>query len=263
MFHRKPRKLDPCALLERLREHIGAVEFMEDTGKGGSPVAAYLFMEHPTLYPSGDMLPAQCAVLNTKGMPTHGAYQETLKHSLNWQSAADMIARCTASRIVTDLMASELAPAERLWLFNRLVKAVVEVEEPAAIHWMPSQKLIRPEEFMFAMEAGENEDPLVGALNVRLFDVEDAEGTILMDTTGLAAFGLPDLQMHFHSLPKPEVAAILASYAAYLFDRGRTVQHEDAFVGIDGKSWPCRAGVSAASPDRLVLDIDPGPEFRG
>ena len=50
----------------------------------------------------------------------------------------------------------------------------------------------------------------VGFLNVRVFKVGDNPGEMLMDTLGLAAIGLPDLQCHFRDLDLNEVADLLS-----------------------------------------------------
>ena len=62
--------------------------------------------------------------------------------------------------------------------------------------------------------------PQVG-LNVRLFRVEGgAQGDMLMDTRGLAALGLPDLQMHFRGLNPGRVAGLLFNYGRYIYENG-------------------------------------------
>ena len=98
-------------------------------------------------------------------------------------------------------------------------------------------------------------------LNVRLFRIENgAAGDTIMDTRGLAALGLPDVQMHFRDLDPGRVAALLYNYARYLNEHGDCINDGETIDGATpGTRWRCRHEMSLVPPERLVLDIDPGP----
>lgn len=85
---------------------------------------------------------------------------------------------------------------------------------------------------------------------------------MLMDTLGLAALGLPDLQCHFRSLTPNEVALLLYSLASYVFEHGDVIANGHTVEGIAaGSRWRCRHEVSLVPPEREVIDIDPGDPF--
>jgi len=103
-------------------------------------------------------------------------------------------------------------------------------------------------------------------VNVRLFNIEgiDDESEPLMDTMGLAAFDLPDLQYHFKDLDPDAVARILHVYGDYIFKNGDIIEgdHTIREISPDDK-WVCRHEISLVEPNRILLDINPGRKFAG
>jgi hypothetical protein len=108
------------------------------------------------------------------------------------------------------------------------------------------------------------EDPVYPAVNVRLFQVQGRqEGEVLMDTIGLAALGLPDLQCHFVGLDPQQVANTLYGAAYYVYENGDVIEDGETIQGA-GEGvvrWRCRHEDALMDPARVVLDIDPGPPF--
>jgi hypothetical protein len=173
------------------------------------------------------------------------------------------VAQCTGYLLVTDVMASMLNYKERLALFQRVLLGALEVVDCAAIHWMPSQQMVSPQAFVKAMGEGGSAPFFCGACNVRLFNVEGTEDTI-MDTLGLAALGLPDLQCHFHDLEANDVAQILYNLAFYLSENGNVMEDGHTVTGTSPEArWRCQREASLVPPEREVLDIDPGPFAAG
>jgi hypothetical protein len=85
---------------------------------------------------------------------------------------------------------------------------------------------------------------------------------MIMDTLGLAALGLPDLQCHFRTLVPGEVAAVLHNTAYYLFEHGDVIDDGHTVAGIEPESrWTCQHEKSLLKPSRIVLDLNPGPPF--
>ena len=81
-------------------------------------------------------------------------------------------------------------------LFRGALRAVFENVNCLAIDWKLTEQLGDPQEFLLCQEKSDIESRLWGFINVRLFWIEGTND-LLMDTLGLAALGLPDLQCHF------------------------------------------------------------------
>lgn len=166
------------------------------------------------------------------------------------------------SRAVLSIMDKPgLAYAERLALFQRLVRACVVQLPVLAIHWTPSARIVEPAKYLIP----NRENPICqGPVNVRLFrPLNAAPGSLVMDTLGLGAFGLRDLQVIFHELDPDRIAGWLYEVARRVFERGVFINDRDTIDGV-GATWRCHHDVSAVAPARDVIDFRPrdeAPEF--
>ena len=106
-------------------------------------------------------------------------------------------------------------------------------------------------------------EDLVGvAVNARMFRDKAGTSRLVMDTLGLAAVGLPDVQLDFHGLEPGRVAGWLIGVAGYILDHGDVIADNHTVAGIpDDFKWKCRHEMAIAGPERVVLDVDPGAEF--
>jgi hypothetical protein len=87
-----------------------------------------------------------------------------------------------------------------------------------------------------------------------------APGEVVMDTLGLAALGLPDLQCHFRNLDRMAVARLLYNTGWYIFSNGDVIADGHTIEGVaPGARWRCRHEDALVPPAREVLDLDPGP----
>ena len=132
-----------------------------------------------------------------------------------------------------------------------------------AIVWQPTARVVDPAAWCAAFDAG---DPaqrfFAGAVNVRLFNVQAQERESVMDTLGLGALGLPDLQCHFRGLDPQKMARVLYNTAWYVFANGDVIEDGNTVGGISaGSRWKCQHEDSLVGPDRMVLDLDPGAPY--
>lgn len=182
---------------------------------------------------------------------------EALQQTWDWPEARERVSESTCAVVVSDLLAGGLARQDRLRLIHAMVGAVIQQAMPVALHWVPSQRIVEP---AFYHESLHHGGGLADAVtNVRLYRIGDGvEGETVMDTLGLAPFGLPDLQIHFTGLDPGALAPVLLSYTEYLFDKG-DVLDEDALVrGIEeSHEWGVRRQRALAPPARDVVDIRP------
>ena len=141
-------------------------------------------------------VPPQFVVMYpNKGKEKEGNYIGSYQQSWGWRNAKETIENSSFSVLATDMMASGLPYQERIQLFRNSLRALLEVVACNGVHFQPSQQFVRPNKFLESF-TGDSPDQLFGVLNVRFFNIEGS-GEFLMDTLGLAAIGLPDLQCHF------------------------------------------------------------------
>jgi hypothetical protein len=218
---------------------------------------------HAVAHSGGRML-VQRAIVASSAPPEARRYEPSLAQSWSWPEAREAASGCEATVLVTDVFAVDLPALHRLILVENVLVALVEAFPPQAIHWQPTQQFVDPQAFLAAYQTAGGMVLMPGPLNVRMFRDDTAdmntsgEHELLMDTLGLAALGLFDLQCRFSGLDSAAVSRVLYNTALYMIERGSTIDDGDTIPGIEPQSrWVCRRTESTALPQRAVLDLAP------
>ena len=182
-----------------------------------------------------------------------------MQQTWDWPDKEEVIGKCTHKIVFSDFLATDIDSGTRLKLFNNALAAVLKNTNFLAMNWVNSLKLVSPENYLSALYSQEIQDYLYGALNVRLFVIDEMGSEFLMDTMGLAAFGLPDLQCHFKDLNPEEVAGVLINYGYYIFEKGDVILDGHTVQGITSEQkWLCKHEFSMVEPQRRIIDFNPG-----
>jgi len=103
-----------------------------------------------------------------------------------------------------------------------------------------------------------------GAVNVRFFRVGDTDDMVV-DTLGLYAFGIPDIQFHFHGLDPNHVVNLATNIGMYQLNGDCPIKNGETIDGLneDGSCnqdirWKCQYEMSLVEPKREVLDVNTG-----
>lgn len=256
-----PPRLDADALLAAFRARCPRVVAAE-------PVFETLVFHHPehTVSVQGSELPLTHMFLVPQGEPDTSGWPAALEQSWDWAERQAVVPTCCACLVVSDMLGHFYDYPTRLATFHQAVLAALDLVECRAIHWTPAQRMVEPRKYRERRQPG-SDDALFPAVNVRLYRMpprrEHAE--ILMDTTGLTALGLPDLQCHFHDLDIGFVGTMLNTGAYEVFQRGDFLQDGDTVASIVSgfDAWRARHEVSLALPRRLVIDFNPGARYAG
>src|SRR5262249_23612202 len=121
--------------------------------------------------------------------------ETSLSQTRDWPEGGAVLSNCKAMIVVSDLLANWHDHRVLLAVFQKVVRTLLEMTPCAAVHWVPSLRVVNPEAFLRSQQPGPSHCPTYGAVNVRLFQVEGgAPGEFCMDTMGLATLGLPDVQ---------------------------------------------------------------------
>jgi hypothetical protein len=256
-FRRTP-KCDYAAIKAR------AQEILESNLDGSDPAEAdkaflIFHKDHLLKYPNG-LVPAQTAILATDRPTQVEAYRKEIQQSWRCPRAEDLLSRCKEARLVTEMMCQSLPPRDRVVLFHGVLRAIIEVASPDALVFKHSQQVIEPANYL--ARCGEDPIQRPGSLNVRLFNITDSDGDMVMDTRGLAEIGLHDLQCHFRKLNPTQVANVLLKTAVYIFEKGPVIESGQTVEEIEsGSKWRCQFENSLLEPKREVLDIYPGKPY--
>lgn len=245
-------------LLGAIQQHLPAAEPLDRSGEG--TVLAFVHPNHMVRLKDG-AIPAQTCIFPTdKPFQLTESLEEDLRQSWSFPEAQEIVGRCRHTILVTDLMSSSLDYKERLGLFQGALAGVLEVVPALAVHWRPTGQFIDPGRYLRAYRESGASRYFAGSLNVRFYNISNSPGDMMMDTLGLAALGLPDLQCHFRGLEPGQVAAMLANTGHYVFEQGDVIEDGHTVEGLEpGSRWRCQHEDSLLPPARVVLDLDPGP----
>lgn len=248
-----PPALDRDAWKKRVARQLGADQAAETIEDGERYVVSLPGLV--SSLPEGDV--AAQVTLSQGEIFEPELVGEALSQTWDWPEAQEQVAASTTAVVVSDLLAGGLDRNDRLRLIHAMVNAVMDQAMPLAIHWIPSQRIVEPAFYHQSLHHGGGVADAVA--NVRLYRISDGvEGETVMDTLGLAPFGLPDLQIHFTGLRPEELAPLLLSYAEYLFDKGDVLTEDAMIRGIDEKhEWVLMRERALAPPLRNVVNIHP------
>ncbi|MCP3772314.1 DUF4261 domain-containing protein [Paenibacillus sp. MZ04-78.2] len=220
----------------------------------------FFHLNYKVAYEEGE-LPAATCVFPANEETKPEKYETALQQAWHWPEARETVEACRHSLLLTDFCAAGLPYKERLELFQNALRALLEVAPCDALYWSASDNIVDPEQYLGALAEGQT---LYGAMNVRFYNVQD-RGTerqeFLMDTIGLAALGLPDLQCHFYDMEPGEVESVLGNLGYYVYNRGDIIQDGETVGVTEQQRWRCEHQYALAQPRRFVLDLDPGEPY--
>lgn len=195
----------------------------------------------------------------------HEEIEQALQQSWWFREARDVAGACLHRVVIVDHLHTGLDFGQRLSDLQRLVAAVLDEHRADAVYWVPTQQFLAaaPVHASFVEDGFAN--PLPGGLNVRLYDVPDLpdrEPFKLMDTLGLGALGLRDLEIRYRGLDPDAVSQVLYHTAVYVLDQQAAMREGETIQGPGANDrWLLKEGTSLAEPSREIWDVDPGHPF--
>lgn len=260
LFAREPIIFDRERLLAAMRGRLGSVDSPEPRSEGATQM--FLLNDHIAHFTDGS-IPAQLVLLPASGGPDPDKYTEALQQSWSFRNAGEVLETCGHSCLFSDMMSAALPQYQRRHLLAEGLLAVLECIRVDAVYFVETQQFMSPAHLLAELATPQQRaNPTTGFLNVRFFNVANSPGDMVMDTLGLAPFGLTDLQMHFRGLEPNDAARVLHATASYVFERGDVIENGHTIQGrVPDERWACRQEDSLLEPKRAVLDINPGTPY--
>lgn len=186
-----------------------------------------------------------------------------LHQTWDWPDAKRVVERATHQVLITEMMAQAFDHQIRVNIFYDVLVHMSELAPPLCIHCHHAQRILDPQRLIKASGSANADEKLAAFLNVRLFRIENqGPGDVVMDTMGLAAVRLPDLQIHFRNLDPKAIASMLYNAALYIYKNGDCIQDGHTIQGLaEDQKWRCQHEEALVAPKRIVIDIDPGDPF--
>lgn len=260
LFREAPERPAPEAFRNALSERFGRVDAVTQNSDGLYSFAVHRF---PVEYQDATV-PAQALMSGVS--PFSPEDLSVMERSQLWdvRDSDQFLAQCHHKVMLSDFMASGLPYKERCRLLTAWLEIALELFPTAVGVWAPSSgKLLERDSVL--------NNPLNGdcrflwfGVNVRFFNIQGSEDKVL-DTLGMYAIGLPDVQLHFHGIDPNLLINYLYNIANYIYDNNAPVKSGETIDGINGQGrivqdiqWTCQYERALIQPVRDVMDICPG-----
>jgi hypothetical protein len=200
--------------------------------------------------------------------PSVDALKGAAEQSWNWREGREAAGSSRFAIVAHDVVEDSIDPRQRIATLRTIIATLVDALSPLAVHSLPSQQLLDPRDLVEAFRQNPG-DELYGFVNVRFFKIEghttgviaDYDETV-MDTLGLGAIGLHDLQCQFKHLEATRVGQLLYNTAYYIYEKGPVIESGHSIRGLTPEQkWTCRFEDGVIEPRRVVLDLDPGKPY--
>lgn len=243
LLYEKPPAPDVEAIVSEAGAHM-AVDAMAKGIDNHSGIVSIGYPDRPIRVGEA-MLPAYTNLMWSDKRINLGDYQPALDQTWEWEGARKALGRCWYKMIVGDITGSRLPYRERFRRLTTLLATCIGLTNPQVVFWKEAGCLVEPARF---------QERTARFCNVRMFNV-GISADHHMDTLGLAAIGLPDVELTFSRLDPGAVAAFLYRTAEYLFERGDVINDGDTVPGPEGARWRTKHAVASIAPERTVVSV--------
>lgn len=242
-----------------LDTRFGKTDIVADTEGQLSTFAVWKFLVE---YKDNQKVPAQ--VLMSDFEPFDENSINSLQRSQLWDCPEkdEILAACKYKLMLSDFIASGLEYKERAELLTGWLETTLELLPDCTAVWIPSSEKLLTREQVLDNPWNENCRFLHFGMNVRFFNIQGTND-MLVDTLGLYAIGLPDVQYHFHDLDPNAVVNHANNVAAYIFIQDDPIGDGETIAGLNGMEmdgevhWKCQHELALIQPEREVMDICP------
>ncbi len=247
LFDSQPR-IDVKAAVAELEGSIGSVDHKESGDQN-----MFFLIDHQVTYEGGKQVPSQLLLAHADPNKDQDLLEEEIQQSWQTPNASEIVSRTKYKVLLTDIMASGLEPKERHFILSNALRAFTKHSNCIGVANKRSQQIIDAEEL------NTTSNPLLGFINIRFFNA--GEQGLLMDSLGLAALGMYDIQCHYVDLDPNEVSSQLYNIAYYIFDEVPEFNNGHTIAGVNEQNWKVQFEESLVAPHRDVLDLNPGAEY--
>lgn len=224
--------------------------------------------KYPVEYKDHQTVPAQ--VLISDFEPFDKSTISEMEKSQLWDcpEAESLLNNCRFKVMISDFMAAGLDYKKRCEMLADWLDTALRLFPDCIAVWIPSSgKLLSRRQILENRAEGASKFLYFG-VNARFFNIEGSSDMIV-DTLGLYAVGLPDLQYHFHTLDPNKIVMHAYSAASYIFENDAPIKSGETIdgiseIGIDRNvRWKCQYEMGLIQPSREVMDICPGDYASG
>ena len=244
---------------EKLKQKLGDVDIVTDS----TAMKCFALKEHTVAFNKSQEYPAQLIIAGFNPIKDDIADSIAITQFWNCPNGVELLESCSWQVMISDFMAGHLPELERAEILADWVEIALELfPNCVAVYYMASGKLLTAA----ALRNNPYEGSLrffYGGVNARFFNIQGTEDMVV-DTLGMYALGLPDMQYHFHTLTPDDIVTHAYNAAIYQFEHGVPMESGDTIDGLSAvERWECQYEDSLIQPLRTVLDVNTGKYTSG
>jgi len=263
LFEELPSKPNTETIKIALEQKFGEVDIIS----ADNALRSFGIKKYPIKYEDATV-PAQVVMGAISNFNNADIDQFSRSQIWDIEDSDELLARCKYEIRIFDMMSSAMDYKDRGDLLMDWLEVAIGLFPDCVAVWNePACKLFLADEVQ-----SDNfiENRFVNfCVNIRSFNVGGSEDKVV-DTFGLYAIGLPDLQYHFHGLNQDDILEHAYSLACYIYDKNPEIKSGHTVAGIkDGVimapevTWGWQYEDSLIQPSRTVLDISAGEYAAG
>ena len=249
LLYNQPARLDAEALVEQVSAQMPVV-VMTQAIDDASGIVSVGYPDR-LINVGGTPLPAMTNIAWSNARINVADYKAGVQQTWEWDGARKALSRCWYKLIVGDITGARLPYQQRYARLVTLTAALIRLTDPLVCFWKEASCLVEPWRF---------EERAARFCNVRQFSF-GVGFEHHMDTLGLAAIGLPDIELRFARLEPGRVAAFLYRTSEYLFEKGDIINDGDTVPGPDDTRWKTHHAVATMGPPRTVIKVIPDARY--
>ncbi|MCI8869515.1 MAG: DUF4261 domain-containing protein [Lawsonibacter sp.] len=261
LFDREPQLPSPEAMQSALEKKYGPVDSL-----GTEESRAFAVPKYMAQFQDGQM-PAQVVMF-----PPQPFVQEelgVLERSQLWNvpDGQELLSRATHKVLLSDMMAVMDYP-KRCELLMDYMEAAVELFPDCLGVWFPHAWKLFAADYIRNHTIPREDRFVCFGVNVRFFNIQDSRDKVV-DSLGMYAVGLPDVQYHFRDLDPNAVVDHAYNLCSYLFAHNAPIKGGETVDGLrDGRlcrevQWCCQYENALIAPKRELMDVCPGEYAAG
>lgn len=173
-----------------------------------------------------------------------------------------ILERCTHKLFISDMM-DRLEYKEKTEMLMDWLEIAVKLFPDCTAVWIPSGGKLIIADKIRNYQFDRNDRFIHFGVNARFFTIQ-GKNDMIVDTRGLYAIGLPDIQCHFHNLNPNDVVGYVYTIASYIYCNDQPIKNGDTVDGLLNGSininvqWKCHYEDALVQPARPVIDICAG-----
>ncbi len=247
LFSEKP-EINTQDILLDLENTVGKIDHKNEEGQN-----IFFMLDHLVEYSDEKKLPSQIVLLHADSGKDTDSLETEVQQSWQTPNAAEIVDMTTHKILLTDIMSAGLPFRERHFILSKTLKSFVTNSNCIGVACKRTAQIID------AKELKTSSNSLLGFINIRFFNA--GNNGLVMDSLGLSALGLIDVQCHFTGLDPNEVSNHLYNTAYYIFNEEPVFENGHTIAGLNQKNWIIQFEESLIEPQREVLDFNPGNEY--